>query len=64
MWEASSGRELLALKGHDHWVLSVAFSPDGKRIVTGSRDQTAKVWISASSEEVAAWEQEKKAFGQ
>ena len=23
---------------------SVAFSPDGTRIVTGSRDQTAKVW--------------------
>ena len=33
------------LKGHTGQVSSVAFSPDGTRIVTGSRlDGTAKVW--------------------
>ena len=31
---------------------SVAFSPDGQRIVTGSRDQTAKVWEAASGREL------------
>jgi WD40 repeat protein len=30
----------------------VAFSPDGQRIVTGSDDQTAKVWDSASGKEL------------
>ena len=35
VWEAASGRELLTLKGHTAWVRSVAFSPDGQRIVTG-----------------------------
>ena len=29
---------------HSNWVTSVAFSPDGKTIVSGSRDQTLKVW--------------------
>ena len=28
-------------------VSSVAFSPDGKRIVTGSQDQTVQVWDAA-----------------
>jgi WD40 repeat protein len=30
---------------HDNWVSSVAFSPDGKHVVSGSRDATARVWI-------------------
>ncbi len=29
---------------HDGWVYSVAFSPDGKLLATGSNDNTAKVW--------------------
>ncbi len=34
----------LEFKGHRYWVYSVAFSPDGQRIVTGSDDKTARVW--------------------
>ena len=37
MWDAATGQELLTLKGHTGAVRSVAFSPDGKRIVTGER---------------------------
>ena len=29
---------------HSGWVRSVAFSPDGKTIVSGSNDKTLKVW--------------------
>jgi len=35
---------IFTLYGHTGGVLSVAFSPDGTRIVTASWDQTAKVW--------------------
>ncbi len=35
---------LFTLYGHTGPVSSVSFSPDGTRIVTGSRDNTAKVW--------------------
>jgi WD40 repeat protein len=35
---------IFTLFGHTRAVSSVAFSPDGTRIVTGSIDQTAKVW--------------------
>ena len=33
-----------ALTGHSVDVSSVAFSPDGKRIVSGSLDFTVRVW--------------------
>jgi WD40 repeat protein len=32
------------LKGHESWVMSVAFSPDGTRIVSGSADNTLRLW--------------------
>ncbi|HUD82748.1 MAG TPA: WD40 repeat domain-containing protein, partial [Candidatus Saccharimonadales bacterium] len=46
------GRELLTLNGHNLGVSSVAYSPDGQRIVTGSHDGTAKVWDAASGREL------------
>ena len=42
--EARTGKPLLDLKGHTFGVQSMAVSPDGERIVTGSWDHTAKVW--------------------
>ena len=44
VWDADKGTEMLTLKGHTTRVSSVAFSPDGKRIVSGSDDKTVKVW--------------------
>ncbi|KAE9386282.1 hypothetical protein BT96DRAFT_544839, partial [Gymnopus androsaceus JB14] len=32
------------LKGHDDGVSSVAFSHDGTRIVSGSYDNTVRIW--------------------
>jgi WD40 repeat protein len=34
---------------HSNWIRSVAFSPDGAKIVSGSDDMTIKVWVSASA---------------
>ena len=38
--------ELKATKesAHSDWIESVAYSPDGKTIVSGSFDKTIKVW--------------------
>ena len=41
------------LRGHSDSVLSVAYSPDGKHIVTGSRDKTVKIWDSTTGKEVS-----------
>jgi WD40 repeat protein len=42
--------ELLSEKtdAHSHFITSVAFSPDGTKIVSGSIDQTIKVWDSGA----------------
>jgi WD40 repeat protein len=41
----------LTLEGHAGNVASVAFNPDGQRIVSGSDDKTVKVWDAATGEE-------------
>ena len=48
---AAASLELKAEKqsAHRDWVTSVAFSPDGSTIVSGSRDQTIKVWDAGVS---------------
>jgi WD40 repeat protein len=43
--------ESLTFEGHTSHVRSVAFSPDGKRIVSGSADRAVKVWETGPSRE-------------
>ena len=42
----------ITLAGHDATVMSVAFSPDGKTLVSGSDDRTIKLWDVATAKEI------------
>jgi len=45
VWDAERGVQIGSpLGGHTDYVTSVAFSPDGIRIVSGSIDMTVRVW--------------------
>ena len=41
------------VSGHSRKVLSVAFSPDGQRVVSGSIDKTVKIWDTETGAEVS-----------
>ncbi len=56
VWDLSAGyanaKLEQSIENHADWVLGVAFSPDGKYLLTGSRDKTAKVWDLKAKESV------------
>ncbi|RYP06507.1 hypothetical protein DL765_009461 [Monosporascus sp. GIB2] len=52
IWDANSGKELRKLEGHSRSVTSVAFSPDGSRVISGSYDYTVKIWDAKFGKEV------------
>jgi len=47
-----SGREIHVLKGHTDHVTDAAFSADGKRVVTASEDNTARIWDAENGREI------------
>jgi len=45
VWDADTGKPIgEPLTGHTESVFSPEFSPNGKRIVTASKDKTARIW--------------------
>jgi len=60
IWDAVSGERLQTLEGHGRYlwsvgVHSVAWSPDGTRIVSGSRDYTVRIWESRLEDALPMW---------
>jgi WD40 repeat protein len=43
---------LAVFKGHANGVRSISFSPDGKRLATGSEDRLVKIWDADTHQEL------------
>jgi WD40 repeat protein len=43
----------LVLKGHKDWINYAGFSPDGKYLITASRDKTVKIWDLKDGKDIA-----------
>lgn len=44
LWDPQSGQEMARLTGHTDYVWSLAFSADGKTLVSGSGDTSVRLW--------------------
>jgi WD40 repeat protein len=53
IWDTATGKLERRMTGHTDGVNAVAFSPDGKLLVSGGSDGVAKVWDTASGRERA-----------
>ena len=50
LWDWKERTLLHTLRGHTNCVYTLAFSPDGKTLASGSMDQTVKLWDTATGQ--------------
>ena len=48
LWDAASSQPIGVLHGHTSWIAALAITPDGKQIVSVARDESVRVWDTAT----------------
>ena len=55
-WDLPSGQPARILSGHMAGVSMCTFSPDGRRLISGSKDQTLRLWDTDTGECIRTWD--------
>ncbi|OAQ24744.1 WD40 repeat-like protein [Linnemannia elongata AG-77] len=53
LYDTSTWKKVCSLLGHDDYINSLAFSPDSRRLVSGSDDKAIRVWDCSNGELLA-----------
>src|SRR6266545_3453171 len=51
--EREAGKLRFTLRGHEHRVRALLFTPDGKTLISGSEDKTIRLWDTATGKQRA-----------
>jgi WD40 repeat protein/serine/threonine protein kinase len=57
IWELATGREIATYRGDEEGVVAVAFTPDGKRVVSTSQKGMIKTWDATRAPEMRVFRQ-------
>jgi hypothetical protein len=61
-WDAPNETRFIPLQGHTAPVTVVTFSPDGRRLASGSADRTVKIWDTQTKTELLTFREHKAAL--
>ncbi|KAG1882615.1 WD40-repeat-containing domain protein [Suillus subluteus] len=53
IWNAKTGELVVALKGHTGSVMCLAWTPDGKTLISGSVDSSIRTWSTSNWKQIA-----------
>jgi WD40 repeat protein len=48
LWDTATGKLLFRLDGHSAWVCKLAFSKDGRHLISAAADQSIRIWDTSN----------------